>query len=174
MPDSSAERVRRYRRHKAGDHSFCSTGRCSALTRETPSVTDLERVTPTLRDALGFGAAGQDYWDSVTAAGPMAPLQAPLLVEACRIIDRLDKLDRQLHGEDWLRFRHNAEDGTEVTVYVDRVLSEAREQATALKGIVVELMKANGQVKAPVVAKGGALLADLATRRAARSSLSAS
>jgi hypothetical protein len=81
-----------------------------------------------------------------------------LLVEACRIADRLDTLDRQLHGHDWLRFRHD-ESGAEVTVFVDRVLAEAREQATALKGLVAELLKSAGKPAAP--GKGGGKLASV-------------
>lgn len=118
----------------------------------------------------GFEDSGRQLWEAVTAAASLGPLQMPLLVEACRIADRLDVLDRQLHGHDWLRFRHD-ESGAEVTVYVDRVLAEAREQATALKGIVAELTKPGAQPKTASVKKGGGVLADLAARRAARSAL---
>jgi hypothetical protein len=119
-----------------------------------------------------LGEAGQRYWDAVTALGPVRVTQAPLLVQACRIIDRLEMLDRQLHGQDWLRFRHD-ESGAEVTVYVDRVLSEEREQAVALKGIVADLDRVMGKAPAPEK-KGGGVLADLAARRAARGPLPAS
>lgn len=81
------------------------------------------------------------------------------------MVDRLDTLDRQLQGEAWLRFRHD-ESGAEVTVYVDRVLVEAREQATALRGIVAELSKA---VQKPAESStGGGALADLTAKIAAR------
>lgn len=103
----------------------------------------------------------------------LGPLQMPLLVEACRIVDRLDTLERQLHGHDWLRFRHD-ESGAEVTVYVDRVLEAARELATALKGIVAELTKPGAQPKVAPAQKGGGVLADLAAKRAARGALPAS
>jgi hypothetical protein len=171
MGSTDAERARRYRRHRAGDHSLCDPGRCGVVTDHnvTQPVTQA-LFAPSAR--LTFAEAGRGLWDSMTAAGPPSPLQAVLLVEACRIADRLDTLDRQLHGHDWLRFRHD-ESGTEVTVYVDRVLAEAREQATALKGIVVELAKSAGQAKPSAPTKGGGVLADLAARRAARSSLPA-
>lgn len=174
MADSSTERVRRYRRHKAGDHSLCFPGRCSALGAETLPETPQEGRKAPLREVLGFESGGSALWDAVHGHGRPGPLQMPLLVEACRIVDRLDKLDRQLHGEDWLRFRHDPEDEHEVVVYIDRVLAEAREQATALKGIVAELTRTTAQQKAPVAPKGGGVLADLAARRAARSPLSAS
>jgi hypothetical protein len=162
MADSDALRKRRSRKHRDGDHSLCLPGRCKALVEVPvlPPAVDLVEVRE-----VALGATGARLWQELTAGGEPDPLQRVLLVEACRIADRLDSLDRQLHGHDWLRFRHD-ETGTEVVVHVDRVLTEAREQATALKGIVVELVKSVG--KAPK-AKGGGVLADLASRRAARS-----
>lgn len=163
-----AKRAMRYRKHKSGDHSMCLPGNCV-------SVTEIRDVTlPELQDVTGavdrldlpFGESGRRIWAAITSRGDVGPLQRPLLVEACRIADRLDTLDRQLHGEAWLRFRHD-ESGAEVTVYVDRALAEAREQATALKGIVSELVKHVGKAE-PEKTKGGGVLADLAARRAAR------
>ncbi|MGN6404200.1 hypothetical protein [Sinomonas sp.] len=153
MADSDALVKRRYRHHKAGDHGLCVPGRCKALDTQ---VMDIQPAT----------GSGARLWAALTAEGDLPPLMHGLAVEACRILDRLDTLDRQLAGHDWLRFRHD-ETGTEVTVYVDRVLAEAREQATALKGIVAELDK--GLPKAEPAKKGGGVLADLAARRAARS-----
>jgi hypothetical protein len=110
-------------------------------------------------------------WRELTADGEPSPLHRVLAIEACRIADRLDSLDRQLHGHDWLRFRHD-ESGAEVTVHVDRVLAEAREQATTLRGIVADLVKTLGSAK-PEKQRGGGVLADLAARRAARSAQAA-
>jgi hypothetical protein len=39
MADSGAERARRARRHKAGDHSLCSPGRCPELSQPEPANT---------------------------------------------------------------------------------------------------------------------------------------
>lgn len=100
-------------------------------------------------------------------------MQSVLLLEACRIVDRLAQLDRQLRGEDWLRFRAKDEDGTEVIVYVDRVLAEAREQATALKGIVAELRQTGGKAKAETAKKAGGVLAGLTDELAKRRTKSA-
>lgn len=162
MADSSTLRARRSRLHASGDHSLCRADRCRVAT-SLPNV---------LAGEVGLRAPGERLWRQMTAAGALGPMQSVLLLEACRITDRLDTLDRQLAGHDWLRFRHD-ESGAEVTVYVDRVLAEAREQATALKGIVVELLKASKPAATPN-AKGGGVLADLAARRAARSALPAS
>ncbi|MEA5453291.1 hypothetical protein SPF06_01015 [Sinomonas sp. JGH33] len=154
MADSDTLRKRRYRHHMAGDHGLCIPGRCKAL--DVPAV-----------DIGPESKAAAELWAALTADGDLTPLMKPLAVEACRIVGRLDRLDRQLDGHDWLRFHAN-EDQTEVTVYIDKALSEAREQATALKGIVAELVKGLPSSKKPQDKKGGGVLADLAAKRAAR------
>jgi hypothetical protein len=145
MADSDTVRKRRYRRHMAGDHSLCVPGRCKAL-------------EATLVDIGPASKAGAELWAALTKDGDLPTLMKPLAVEACRIVDRLDRLDRQLDGHDWLRFHAN-EDQTEVIVYVDKVLSEAREQAMALRGIVAELEK--GLPKPKQEPKGGGKLASV-------------
>jgi hypothetical protein len=90
----------------------------------------------------GLAAGGQRLWDELdgdTAVGGARQL----IVEACRTTDRLDKLDRILAGEDeaWLRFKVN-DDGDEVTVTINSVLSEVRQQATTLKQLLAELRQA--------------------------------
>jgi hypothetical protein len=86
--------------------------------------------------------------------------------EAVLIVERLEILDAQLQGDPatWLgiTLRMPAE-VAEVTV--NAPLAEARQQATALKGLLAELSKALGtEVVAPPVSKSD----DLAKRRAER------
>lgn len=156
---TNAERQRRHRRHKAGDHSLCDPRRCPETTTGA--------VTPTVTDTVrhGRGVRGAQLWreeggDKLTGGRRM------LLDEACRIVDRLDRLDGILAGDpgEWMRFRVS-EDGSEVTVTLDRALAEARQQAVALKQIVSEL-RASGSSDKP--ATGGSVLDQLAARRAAR------
>jgi hypothetical protein len=64
----------------------------------------------------------------------------------------------------WLKFRA-PEDGTEVTVVVDRLLAEARQQAVALKQIIGELRQGDAADKP---AAGGGVFDQLAARREAR------
>lgn len=111
---------------------------------------DANDVTSRDGDPAGvaLGTAGLNLWREMTKQGALPPMQAVLLLEACRITDRLEKLDRQLAGEDWLRFRVDDE-GVEVTVIIDKALSEARQQATALKQIMAELRQASAGVKSP-------------------------
>lgn len=160
---SDAERARRYRRHKSGDHSMCLLGRCAAVTEDgnvtlpgyvTPETSLPVGVTP----PEGLASRGSSLWRDVTTGASLGPLEATMLAEACRIADRLEQLDRQLRGEDWLRFHARDDAGTQIDVYVDKVLSEAREQATAFKGIWSELKKTLGQSKP---AKGGGKLASV-------------
>lgn len=137
-----------------------------------------------------MGAAGLNLWREMTKQGALPPMQAVLLLEACRITDRLEKLDAKLRGEDreWLELDER-DDGRMVFVIVDKALSEARQQATALKQIVSELRQAQGGLRQPqrvpqggqkpsggeVKAEGGAggTLSDLTERILARGGTSA-
>jgi hypothetical protein len=94
-----------------------------------------------------------------------------LIDEAGRLADRLDELDSIIAGKGVLRLMKfrvpNAfEAGDEVTVHVtfDHVLAEARQQAMALKQILVALGLAAVASK-PEPAKGGSFLDELSRRR---------
>lgn len=168
MGATDAERARRYRRHRKGDHTLCDPSRCDGTTPVTDSV------TPRPARPRGMGARAARMWreeDGDTLTGG----QRALLEEACRIVDRLDRLDAILDGDpgEWLRFRVS-EDGSEVTVTVDRALDQARQQAAVLKQIIGELRQAGagkqaGQGGHPVSsgkAAGGVI--SLATEAAKR------
>lgn len=166
MGATDAERARRYRKHKAGDHSDCLPERCDAAKASSEAVTVTPNVTTVTRDRdVTYGTRGQKLWDELTAGGEPEPARRVLVQEACRIADRLDELDAFLKGtsDAWLRFSVS-DDGTEVTVIVDKALSEARQQQMTLRAIVSELRQ--GQAAAP--ATGGGILDQLAARRAAR------
>jgi hypothetical protein len=159
----ATERQLRYRRHKDGDHSLCLVGNCKAVTAVTVTddVTSQLPVTA-FRDGPAIPhleVRGQKLFDDMTAAWVPNPIYREQLIELCRMADRLEKLDRQLRGEDWLRFWARNDDGSEVTVFVDKVLSEARELQTAFRALGADLVKALGAVKAPV--KGGGKLASI-------------
>jgi len=130
---SSTERSRRLRAHRKGDHSLC-LATCDGTAVAVASAT---RATP-----VGLGARGRKLWRELTADEP-GPAERLLIEEACRIADRLDKLDAQLRGdaEAWLRFVVD-DTGAEVTITIDRALAEARQQAVALKALLAELRQA--------------------------------
>ncbi|SDP60901.1 hypothetical protein SAMN04487905_10633 [Actinopolyspora xinjiangensis] len=126
-----------------------------------------------------MGASGARLWREMTEDGSLPPMAMVLLLEACRIADRLDQLDRQLQGEAWLEFQQDEESGS-VVVVMDKALAEARQQATAFKQIVAELRQASGgrgKSKASQGEKrserGANGIADLTSRIASRRSSSA-
>lgn len=99
------------------------------------------------------------------------PAVEMLVVEACRIMDRLDQIDAIITNKaEWVQlmhFRVQNGDAQEVTVTIDGVLAEARQQSTALKGILAQL----GLGKADLSGKNTKAsdpLDDLAARRASR------
>lgn len=89
-----------------------------------------------------FGPRGSRLWRDA-ALPALSPAELVLLEEACRIADRLDRLDAFLCGRQdaWLRFHARNEDGSVVRVVVDRALAEARQQADTLRGIVADLAR---------------------------------
>jgi hypothetical protein len=103
----------------------------------------------------------------------LAPAVRVLLEEACRIADRLDKLDRLLDGDadQWVSLVEDRGDPERQFVVIDRPLAEARQQATALKQLIAEIRAADGGKvgKPPADGKGVAGVADLAAFAATRS-----
>lgn len=173
MGESGAQRQARHRRHKAGDHELCIPGNCAVV---TPDVTDV--VTAEQRHAEPerprLGETGSQLWNEMTADGPLPSMAMVLLLEACRIADRLDQLDENLRGgvAEWLQLEV---DGNTTTVIIDRALSESRQQATALKGLIAEIRQFTGKGKPRqggqeqgTQQKGGGTIADLASRIAER------
>lgn len=95
------------------------------------------------------------------------PRTAGLLVEAARIADRLDDLDRIIAGKgvlDLLRFRLVDHEGRVAEVKFDGVLAEARQQASAFKAILAQL----GVPKVEAIVEKRSGVDQLRERRAAR------
>jgi hypothetical protein len=101
----------------------------------------------------GLGPRGARLWDEM-AGLRLSPAHVLLLERACRLADRLARLDEQLEGGDWLRtvVGEVSEAGAvEVRVVLDRPLSECRQHEVALKLLVAELRHAGR----PATASGG-------------------
>lgn len=79
-------------------------------------------------------------WKDLHELAEMNGAEEAVAEEACRIKDRLDQLDVILTDPEasWLRFRMNDE-ATEVTVSIDSVLSESRQQANVFKQLIAAL-----------------------------------
>lgn len=150
----------RYRHHKGGDHSLCLRGGDCPYGRVDPESVrpprepknddhgvpiipdgDNDETSPPPSLQRGFSVNGQDYWTKMQKAYKITAEIEPLLVEACRMIDRLDKMDETLKGRGawlYLRIKGNPEDQT-YNVIINSVLRESREMATALRGLVAEI-----------------------------------
>lgn len=136
-------------------HASCSGPRHDAQGRLRTQPTDPIGVTITVGDAsidvpaklVRFGPRGADLWRAMVEQLP-GPLHQDLLIEACRLADRCDRLDALLRGEraSWavLQLGDISENtgALEITVVVSSIVVEARNSATALKALVAELRQA--------------------------------
>jgi hypothetical protein len=172
---SHAERQRRYRERKRaelGKQVAPETGGVtSAVTRDDVTPSDP-------RQPRYLRARGRRLWAELTADNP-GPADVVLIEEACRLADRLDKLDAILGGRDkaWITLEI-PEGGVTAEVIVDKVLSEARQQQIALKQLLGELRQSRASTPAkplrpPQAATSGGTgahsgVADLTTRIAER------
>ncbi len=95
----------------------------------------------TLRAPSGLAAKGRKLWKDVTSTHTLAAPELVLLEEACRIADRLDKLDALLSGEveHWVDLRAIKGCEEAVEIHIDSALSEARQQANVLKQLIASL-----------------------------------
>ena len=118
--------------------------------------------------AEDFEPAGAALWEELMP-GPAGPGEAAIATEACRIVDRLDRLHVLLAGdhESWIELNNLKGHDDVVEIVVNNALSEARQQATALRGLLAELRQMRGG-KLARVAAGGSKSDDLAAKREER------
>lgn len=141
MSDTSAERMRRYRAHRKGDHALCRGEACTLTEGVTPS--DVTPRDPKMPPRLL--ARGQRVWDGLGGAGEVGMDERILIEEAARLADRLEKLDQHLSdGRSWFSLRRLDEDGTIVTVRIDNALGEARQNIQALNGVLAAIRTIRG------------------------------
>lgn len=126
----------------------------------------------TVRAPSGLAAKGRKLWREMCALTPLNPAELVMLEEACRIADRLDRLDALLtgHMETWLQLRVNDE-GDQITVVVSQPLSEARQQATVMKQLIAALRVPDEASGKRPQQRGGARGAYKPTGKSAVSSL---
>lgn len=92
-----------------------------------------------VRVSAPLGERGQRLWDAYEA--DMDGVRgAVLLEEACRIADRLDKLDALLQGDAdvWCRLVHDLRTES-YELRIDGPLVEARQQANTLRQLLLAL-----------------------------------
>jgi hypothetical protein len=100
----------------------------------------------------GLADRGRALWHAMVSAYVLGPGQLVLVAEACRLADRLERMDALLAGdsEAWATvLAGEGFDAPEIKVEVSSVLIEARLTATALKGLVAELRQAGAGGMAP-------------------------
>lgn len=88
----------------------------------------------------GLHARGSALWARLQTDCDLAGGGRALAEEACRIADRLDRLDDVLRGREheWMTVRV-PRDGGDLVLVVDGALAEARQQATALRQLIAGL-----------------------------------
>ena len=118
-----------------------------------------------------FGARAQRLWDSLTGDRDADAAWLVLAEEACRIADRLDRLEALLSGDgrEWARIEWESRgDRREIRLVFDDALAEARQQANALRQIVTTLkVGVAGEKKAKELSALDQLAAKRRDRRAA-------
>lgn len=105
----------------------------------------------------GLGEAGKDLWVSVNTGRRLDGPSKILLLNACRIADRLDALDSEIGG----RLISYNQRGDEV---INPLISEHRQQYATLAGILARM----GLGELPRASSGESKWDELAKRRAAR------
>lgn len=169
MATSAAERQRRSRAHRKGDHSLCSES-CDGVTVTAPVTSTV--TAPAGQELVEFSRRGRRLWRQMHASGAtFGPAETVLIEEACRLADRLDRLDALLRGDEdaWLRLRDRLDGGGQVVVILDSALGEARMHATALKQIVAELRQGGAKAGGnPGTGQGGSIVDQLAAQREKR------
>jgi hypothetical protein len=180
VADSNADRQRRFRQHTAGKHELCRPESCefagkkkTAPLKRTVLPPAPETSTPTAIPVSedGWGPAGTQLWRELEGSVPAAHL--PLLREACRIVDRLDRLDGILQRKnDWLRVNTmDFGENVKVKITMDGVLAEARQQAATVHALIKDLAQFVKHEPKQQAKPGG--LSDLSARIAARRGQSA-
>lgn len=98
-------------------------------------------MATTPKAPVGLGPRGRALWKTLHAERVFTAGAQVLAEEACRIADRLERLDGILRGKDaeWLTFREIEEGSGQIAVYVNDVLEQARKQELALKQLVAEI-----------------------------------
>jgi len=92
------------------------------------------------RAPSGLKVKGERLWRELHALHELDPVQTVLLEEACRIADRLDRLDLLVGGRAtaWARLLPTDDDRV-MELTIDGAVAEARQQATVLKQLLAAL-----------------------------------
>lgn len=135
--------------------------------KPTPTESSTEHPAP---DKSYLRAGGKALWDEVHALYEVDPIGEVVLLEACRMKDRLDRLAGALAASSALWFElgdpiETAQGDTEIKVIVNGMIGEARQLQAA---IAVALGKVGVLKPAKQASQGVSVMDQLAKRRAER------
>lgn len=102
------------------------------MSENEPLQAEIDRLRP----------HGRLVWDEIGAGWKMDAVTKELALNVCRTIDRIDRLNRAVNSrKPWFTIAEMAEsdDSIRVTVSVDNVLSEIRQQTIALNQMLHKL-----------------------------------
>ena len=103
-----------------------------------------------------FATGGQRLWDAITEAHELDEAQRVQLVEACRMKDRLDKLDELLRGDvsAWASIE-SSDGGRPSVLVINSALAQANTTANAMKQLLAAMRLPDESGKRPQQ-RGGA------------------
>ena len=117
-----------------------------------------------------LGARGLRLWKSIATGKNLSEIEMQNLLEACRIADRLEKLDELVRGDEdaWLRIKESRISDEVIEIYINDPMKEARMHAAALRQLIApfEAVKSDegtkevpsnvASIKEAIARKGGA------------------
>ncbi|OJU41812.1 MAG: hypothetical protein BGN97_03675 [Microbacterium sp. 69-10] len=85
-----------------------------------------------------LGTRGLRLWKSIETGKNLSEIEQQNLVEACRIADRLEKLDELVRGDEdaWFRLKLPRTDDGVIEVLINDPMKEARMHAAALRQLI--------------------------------------
>lgn len=112
-------------------------------------LADAPRPTSHRIPRFTLGPRGQELYDQLSPALKGMAMHRELLLEACRLADRLDRMESLLRGDQalWLHFAAGEDwNGVpEIKVNISSIAVEARQAALALRTITTELRTATAK-----------------------------
>ncbi|WP_144795707.1 hypothetical protein [Microbacterium paludicola] len=98
-----------------------------------------------------LGPRGLRLWKSIATGQNLSEIEQQNLVEACRISDRLEKLNELISGDEdaWFRIKLPRTDDGVVELLINDPMKEARMHAAALRQLIApfEVAKSNEGAK---------------------------
>jgi hypothetical protein len=122
MVTPTAERMRKMRAHKRGDHSLCNPGLCNP-------------------DTAGIMSAGEQLDKDLRAERGLSAAELALVREIGRTVDELEELESHLYGRSgrWLSaVIEDLEPGYAITVVVDKASAELDRKRGTLARLLAE------------------------------------